>query len=179
MIKGFNDLIYYLKCDRVALNKSGFPRFFGDEVWKFQVLLRFTEFFINVNRWYLKPFEFFFRYFKYSLGVKLGFSIPNNTFGPGLRIAHYGFIVVNSECRIGSNCTVHAGVNIGKNLNSIGAPKLGNNIYIGPGVKIFGDIELADYIKIGANSVVNRSFNESGVTIVGIPARKLASKYSN
>jgi serine O-acetyltransferase len=50
---------------------------------------------------------------------------------------------------------------------------LGNNIYIGPGAKIFGKIRLADGIAIGANAVVNRSFDEPGITIAGVPARQI------
>jgi serine O-acetyltransferase len=51
-------------------------------------------------------------------------------------------------------------------------------VYIGPGVKIYGPIEIADNIAIGANSVVNRSFIESGITIAGNPARKISNKGS-
>lgn len=40
------------------------------------------------------------------LGEKLGFSIGLNVFGPGLSIAHYGCIVVNSGARIGTNCRI-------------------------------------------------------------------------
>jgi serine O-acetyltransferase len=42
------------------------------------------------------------------------------------------------------------------------AARLGDNIYVGPGAKIYGAIEISDNIAIGANSVVNRSFKESG-----------------
>ena len=41
-----------------------------------------------------------------------------------------------------------------------GVPILGNNIYIGPGAKIFGKIQIVDGCKIGANAVVNKSFSE-------------------
>lgn len=42
-----------------------------------------------------------------------GFSIPVNSFGPGLSIAHGGTIVVNNTARIGKNCRIHEGVTIG------------------------------------------------------------------
>lgn len=45
-------------------------------------------------------------------------------------------------------------------------------MWIGPGVKIFGKVTIADNIQIGANAVVNKSFEESDITIVGIPAIK-------
>ena len=47
---------------------------------------------------------------------------------------------------------------------------IGNNVDIGVGAKIIGPVEIGDNIRIGANAVVVDSFNESGVTIVGVPA---------
>jgi serine O-acetyltransferase len=56
------------------------------------------------------------------------------------------------------------------------APQIGNNVYIGPGAKIFGEIVIADNIAIGANSVVNKSFYEKGISIAGVPAKKINTK---
>ena len=50
---------------------------------------------------------------------------------------------------------------------------IGDNVYIGPGAKIFGDIRIADGIATGANCVVNRSFDEPGTSIAGLPSRKI------
>ncbi len=105
--------------------------------------------------------------------IKLGFSIPPNVFGPGLRINHYGLIVVNPEARIGAFCDIHQGVNIGQNIEPGSVPEIGSNVWIGPGAKLFGKIKIADGIVIGANSVVNRSFLEPNITIAGIPAKKV------
>src|SRR5690606_38519744 len=97
----------------------------------------------------------------HRLGVKLGFSIPLNVFGPGLSIAHYGTIIVNANARVGANCRLHAGVNIGTEAGASGrAPVLGDNCYIGPGAKLFGAVRIADGTAIGANAVVNRSFEK-------------------
>ena len=51
-------------------------------------------------------------------------------------------------------------------------PKIGNNVFIGPGAVIFGAIEIADGIAIGANSYVDKSFTRKDITIAGGPARK-------
>jgi serine O-acetyltransferase len=56
------------------------------------------------------------------------------------------------------------------------APKIGNNVFIGPGAVIVGPIEIADGIAIGANSYVDRSFTEPDITIAGVPARKVSNK---
>lgn len=55
-------------------------------------------------------------------------------------------------------------------------PHIGNNVFIGPGAVIVGDIKIADNIAIGANSFVNKSFLEEGITIARVPARKVSDK---
>ena len=114
---------------------------------------------------------------KYS--VKLGFSIPLNVFGPGLSIAHYGTIVVHHADEIGNNCRIQEGVNIGATSGGKMAPKIGDNVFIGTGAKIIGDITVADDVAIGANAVVVRSIPEKGVTYGGVPAKKISDNNSH
>ena len=117
----------------------------------------------GVVYWVLAKYKF------RKISVKLGFSIPINVFGPGLSLPHRGNIIVNPQTRIGENCRIHVGVNIGAHHDK--APKIGNNVYIGPGAIIFGDIEIADNISIGANATVNKSFTDPNVVIAGTPAK--------
>ena len=109
--------------------------------------------------------------------LKLGFSIPLNAFGPGLAIVHYGTIVVSSAAKIGKNCRLHEGVNIGATNGSTLAPEIGDNVFIGSGAKIIGDISIADNVAIGANAVVVKSITEVG-TYGGIPAKKISDNDS-
>ena len=44
-------------------------------------------------------------------------------------------------------------------------------MYFAPGVKVFGDIQIPSNTALGANAVVNRSFNEEGTLIAGVPAK--------
>ena len=111
------------------------------------------------------------------MGYKLGFTISENTFGEGLSIAHYGSIVVNPEARIGMNCRIHSGVNIGADARGGSAPQIGNSVYLGPGAKVFGGITIGDNTVIGANAVVNKDFSGNG-TIAGVPAKKISEKSS-
>lgn len=53
------------------------------------------------------------------------------------------------------------------------SPTIGNNVYIGPGAKIFGDIQIADGVKIGANAVVNKSCLHKNAILVGVPAHEV------
>lgn len=97
--------------------------------------------------------------------------IPINTCDVGLSIAHVGPIVINSKAKIGKNCRIYVGVNIGEGSRRV--PTIGDNVFIGPGCKIFNEIMIADGCKIGANTVVNKSFNIENSIVAGIPARLL------
>jgi serine O-acetyltransferase len=151
--------------------------FMLNEVMTFQVRLRRLEFAINCKK---SPLRILLRRYLYRrISIKLGISISPNTFGPGLSIAHHGTIVVNGGARIGANCRIHTGVNIGTEAGKDNAaPFIGDNCYIGPGAKIFGPIEIASNSVIGANAVVNKSFLDSGVTIAGVPAKVISRKSS-
>ena len=51
MIKDKNDYMYYRKCDKEALDiKRKFPRIIGDEIWKFEILMRKYEYYSNCKR---------------------------------------------------------------------------------------------------------------------------------
>lgn len=52
-------------------------------------------------------------------------------------------------------------------------PVIGNNVMMGAGAKVIGNVTIADNIKIAAGAVVVNSFKEPGITIGGIPARRL------
>lgn len=93
-----------------------------------------------------------------------------------MNIHHYGCIVVNDNARIGDNCNIQQGVNIGQNYSSNQVPTIGDNVYIGPGAKIFGKINIADGCAIGAGAVVFRSFDEPNSVIVGNPARVVGKR---
>ena len=140
-------------------------------ILKFERLLRIVEYLTNCKKGSVWGGVLLFYRFKLrKLQIKLGFTIPINVFGPGLSIAHYGTIVVSEHASIGCNCRIHVGVNIGASAGKNGAPIIGNNVYIGPGAILFGNITIADNISIGANATVNKSFTKPNVVIAGTPA---------
>lgn len=192
MIKSKEDLKYYIESDLKSL--GAFPLNFRlklggvmvPSIWRFQIELRKLEYYYNCRRRnILEKVVFWIRYRRFErYGQRLGFTIPLNVFGPGLCICHAGTIIVNESVKIGANCRVHAGVNIG-NSSKLGegwvsnnTPTLGNNVYIGPGAKLFGKITIGDNVAIGANAVVNKSF-PANVTVAGVPARIISEKPSN
>ena len=186
MIQSKEDYWFYLEADRLALGVNyERPKIFQDEIWKFQRLLRKIEFLQNCGKKGLSGITFLYSQFSFAkLSVKLGFTIPPNVFGPGLSIAHRGTIVVNSGVRVGKNCRISHCVTIGTGCyaptltTSDLVPTIGDNVFIGPGAVIVGDIEIADGIAIGANSYVCTSFKESNITIAGCPAKKISNKGS-
>ena len=177
MINTSEDLNLFLKCDKLALRKHyKYPRLLSDEVWRFEIVFRKYEYYANTNK-KIRGLIYHFLYHRAS--IKLGFSIPINTFGPGLSIAHYGTIVVNGNARIGKNCRIQENVTIGATNGSAKAPIIGNNVFIGSGAKVIGDIRIADDICIGAGAVVVDSFDEPGITIAGVPAKKISNNNSH
>jgi serine O-acetyltransferase len=114
------------------------------------------------------------------MGLLLKFTIPPRAFGPGLALANRGTIVVHPKTKVGENCRIHIGVTIGAALDpEAEGPRLGNNIYIGPGAAIVGGVTIADDVAVGAKAVVTRSITEPGVTVVGAPARVISQKGSD
>ena len=111
-----------------------------------------------------------------KFSYKLGYTIPLNVIGSGLALPHYGTIVINSKSKIGKNCRIHVGVNIGANGGSNAAPQIGDDVYIGPGAKIIGDIIIADGVIIGANAVVCKSIDFPNTVWAGVPAKLLKKR---
>ena len=185
MISSRQEYIEYLLRDRIALGlpeKTSFTFrmkqfLWPDKTYQFQKRLRNVEYLQNCCKH--TPVGFILwcisKYRLRRVSLQLGFSIDANIFGPGLSIPHYGNIVVNSNVRVGENCRIHTGVNIGAHGGPDKVPRIGNNVYIGPGAIIFGDIEIADGVKIGANSTVTKSVLTPNVVIAGSPAKVIKS----
>ena len=182
MIRNRADYEFYLEADKLSLGITRRrPPLFNQDIWKFQRLLRKIEYLKNYSQNVMvNPYYYMLYYHFHQLSLRLGFTIPPNVFGPGLSIAHIGTIIVNSTASVGENCRIHCCVYIATGAGeSDKTPKIGDNVYIGPGAKIFGDIEIADGIAVGANAVVNKSFLEPNITIAGVPARKISDKGSD
>ena len=86
---------------------------------------------------------------------------------PQLPHGLYGIIVTHNAV-IGSNCTTYHQVTIGQGNG--GAPTIGDNVYIGAGAKIIGNVKIGNNVKIGANAVVLKNI-EDNCTVVGVPAK--------
>lgn len=173
MIKDKKTLQLYLDADKFALEiNRKFPNPFLDSIWIYERTLRFYEYHKNVGN---KVRRLIYGWLLNTRAKRLGFSISGNCFGLGLRINHYGLLIVNSKAKIGKWCDIHQGVNIGENgyINKYGeriseVPQIGDFCFLGPGVKIFGKCHIGDSVRIGANTVVNKDIPNNS-TVYGNP----------
>lgn len=180
MIQSKEDLKAYTEADNAWLrpeNAKGkiierFAQYPAYMLRRYLQYLRKQEYYINTaNGSRIKGIlGLYYERKKNILGRKLGIEIGPNCFGKGLQIYHCG-IVVNTNVKAGENCKLHGGNCIGNNGKTNAAPRIGDNVDIGYGAVLIGDIEIADGVVIGANAVVNRSIDKTGCTVVGVPAK--------
>ncbi len=76
-------------------------------------------------------------------------------------------IFVSLAAEIGENATIFQQVTIG-DANG-GAPKIGDNVFIGAGAKIIGGITVGNNVKIGANCVVFEDIPDNATVVLPRP----------
>ena len=113
-----------------------------------QRTLRRTEFMLNTRQGGLwRLWIFFWKWRLMQQSVRLNLEIPVHVFGPGLVVVHFGSIVVNPRVRVGARCRIHTGVCLGEYRDR--NPVLGDDVYLGNGALVIGDLEVGDRAKIG------------------------------
>lgn len=172
MITSRKEYQQYVKADIAAygLLRVSLYNYLRIDQLRFQLRLRRLEYLTNCCRWRLLS-RAVLEVMNHNLAVRLGVTVPKNVFGPGLCLVHRGTVVVSPLARVGANCRLHPSTSIG---DYNGAPTLGDNVYIGPGAKLYGPITIGSNVAIGANAVVNSSFPDN-CTVGGIPARVLSN----
>ncbi len=142
-------LCQYYKAVKKDRNASYFKKFFSGYMFRYYNKLR------NI--------------YSYKSGVEIGL---NSKIGKYCDVWHSG-VVINGI--VGDNCVFHGNNTLGnkgiskENLQ----PVIGNNVDIGAGAVIIGDVTIADNCIIGAGSVVTKSFPENGSVIAGVPGKIL------
>lgn len=114
----------------------------------------------------------FFRRKKNLLGIQLNIEIAEGITGSGLVIYHNG-VVINGGAKIGENCRLHGMNCIGNkgDMNRGVTPVLEDDVEIGFGAGIYGNVHIPQGCRIGAGAVVVSSPPASGSVVVGIPAK--------
>jgi serine O-acetyltransferase len=89
-------------------------------------------------------------------------------FGPGFVLIHATGVVINGQVIGGTNVFIEHQVTIGAERRE--SPRIGNNVFIGAGAKIIGQVTVGDHSRVGANAVVLDDVPPHA-TVAGIPAR--------
>lgn len=97
---------------------------------------------------------------------------PGARIGKGLFIDHGMGVVIGETSILGDNVTLFQGVTLGGTGKERGKrhPTLGNNVVVGAGAKVLGNIRIGDNVSVGANAVVIRDVPPNS-TVVGVPGR--------
>ena len=97
---------------------------------------------------------------------------PGATLGAGILIDHGMGVVIGETAELGDRITIYHGTTLGGTGKEKGKrhPTVGDNVVIGAGSKVLGNIKIGSNSKIGANSVVLDDVPE-GATVVGIPGK--------
>lgn len=177
MIETKRELEDWLNYEKMkySIKWGGVKKLLGSEkatIWSYQKRLRLTEYYFNTNkkmRYILSKVILNYKSNKYGIHIGL------NVFERGLQIMHLGPILTNGRARVGRNCSVHVNTALVAQGVSDDVPKLGDNIVIGVGATIVGNVWIANGIAVGANSLVNKSFYEENIAIAGVPAKKISN----
>jgi len=127
-----------------------------------------------------RPLRILFLLLEKGMEILTGIHLPGECIiGCGLYIGHFGNIIISDQVIMGENCNLSQGVTLGvsRRGDKVGAPRIGDRVYIAPNAVIFGGVEISNDCAIGAGAVVNQSFEARSV-IVGNPARQVSLRGS-
>ncbi len=128
---------------------------------------RIAHFFYNHKLYFLS--RLISQISRYKTGIEIH---PGAVIGNRLFIDHGMGIVIGETAIIGDNCTIYHGVTLGGTGKDKTKrhPTLKDNVLVGCGSKVLGNITIEENVKIGANSVILKDVPKNS-TIVGIPGK--------
>lgn len=136
-------------------------------VWRYKINNKFVR----------KPFSFIYKSSYKIVQIVTGIELPCEVkVGRNFKIDHFGGIIISGYAVFGDNCIIRNGVTVGlRHINNPVAPKIGNNVNIGAGAVVLGDITIGDNVDIGANAVVIKDVPSNSIA-VGVPAKIISKK---
>ena len=141
---------------------------------RYMLHMRYVQYYSKSNSLFsrLLYYYHFSRMNYYSL--KTGLQLLSNI-DFGVRIFHFGSIVINGAATIGKNLTIYPGVTIGQtDSKRENTPIIGDNVYIYPNAMVCGKITIGDNVIILSNSVVTHDVPSNSI-VGGIPAKIIRS----
>ena len=106
---------------------------------------------------------------------KFGGSIGLETQFAGVPVFPHGFqgVFISEGATIGKNCVIFHQVTIGSNTlqdsDKAGSPTIGDNVYIGCGAKIIGNVRVGNNVRIGANCVISKDVPDNATVVAAAP----------
>ncbi|MCM8796586.1 MAG: serine O-acetyltransferase [Candidatus Omnitrophica bacterium] len=128
---------------------------------------RLAHFFYRLRLYFIA--RFLSQVSRWLTGIEIH---PGAKIGRGLFIDHGMGVVIGETSVIGDNVLIYQGVTLGGTGLEKGKrhPTIGNNVVIGAGAKVLGNITVGDNSYIGANAVVIKDIPPNS-TVVGVPGR--------
>lgn len=185
MIATRNELKEYIDADSKRNKtrnsfKTTFKMIFGiasenEIVVKYLYNLRHIEYYSVKSNLKSKFLMYLYMFKKKRLTTKYGITIPINTVGKGLKIAHInGGIIINCH-QMGDFCSISAGCVIGNIDSQENRPIIGNNVSFCIGSMAFGKITIGDNAVLAPGAVLTKDVPDNAV-VGGIPAKILSVK---
>ncbi|KAF2956399.1 serine acetyltransferase [Marinitoga sp. 38H-ov] len=159
------DLDEYLKKDPASNRKLGIILF--NTAFHGLVLYRIYHFFHKYKIYPISYLLYMISKILYSMDIH-----PSAELSPGIVIDHGIGIVIGSTAKVGKGTLIYHQVTLGAKHIKKGKrhPDIGENVILGTGAKILGDIYIGDNSVVAANSVVLENV-PSNCLVAGIPAK--------
>lgn len=184
MISNKEELKYYIAVDRI-MNGRPEKRTFkeiildrisrGGRILRYLRAMRMYAYYANTThsgQYFRALIRLYWGRQYRKLGLQLGFSIGHNTIGYGVKIPHYGTIVINGEARIGNFSVLHTSTCIA------GKIEVGDFFYLSTGSQLVGNINIGNNVSVAAHSLVNKCYGND-VLLAGSPAKIVRTDYPN
>ena len=158
--------------DNIRSDFSAHDRQWGAQGFWVMLVYRFGRWRYNIKPALLRKFlsaiyKILYKLVQILTGIELPCEVP---LGRGFVIEHSGGIVISGYARFGNNCRIRNGVVIGlARIEEPGAPQLGDDVDVGAGAKLLGNIRICNHVRIGANAVVICDVPDNCIA-VGVPA---------
>jgi len=137
--------------------------------WRYKIRL------VLLRKLFSLIYKVMYKFIQIITGIELPCEV---NVGNNFIIDHFGGIIISGYASFGDNCRIRNGVVVGlKRVEEPVAPSIGNNVDIGAGAKLLGNITIGNNVVIGANAVVLIDVPDNSIA-VGVPAVIKASRGS-
>lgn len=128
----------------------------------------------RIAHWlHLRQVSFFPRLISHLARFFTGIEIhPGAAIGRGVFIDHGMGVVIGETAIVGNYSLIYQGVTLGGTGKQSGKrhPTLGENVVVGTGAKVLGNVQIGNHVRVGAGSIVLQDIPDSS-TVVGVPGR--------